>query len=73
MHTRWIVLWLSSVLLAGLFTPVPLFAQADTGYEALVDEGVSEFSAGNFVEARSLFERAHALTYVDPLPIFARP
>jgi len=31
------------------------------GYQALIDEGVLEFGAGNFVEARTLFERAHAL------------
>ena len=60
MHARLIVLLLCWGLLAGRVAPA--CAQADSaGYEALVDEGVREFSAGNFVEARSLFERAHAL------------
>ncbi len=31
-------------------------------YTLLIDEGVREFSLGNFVEARSLFERAHVLS-----------
>jgi tetratricopeptide (TPR) repeat protein len=30
-------------------------------YEDVVREGIREYSAGNFVEARTLFERAHAL------------
>lgn len=38
-----------------------LHAQSNE-YASLVDEGVREFSAGNFVEARSLFERAHAIS-----------
>ena len=35
-------------------------ARADD-YQATIDEGVREFGAGNFVEARALFEHAHAL------------
>lgn len=35
--------------------------ESSQGYQALIDEGVLEFGAGNYVEARSLFERAHAL------------
>jgi hypothetical protein len=31
-------------------------------YASLIDEGVREFGVGNFVEARSLFERAHAIS-----------
>ncbi|HKU44873.1 MAG TPA: tetratricopeptide repeat protein [Polyangiales bacterium] len=32
------------------------------GYEEYIDDGVHEFDAGNFVEARALFEQAHALS-----------
>jgi len=50
---------------AGVLSAGPLCAQAqaptDSAYEALIDEGVAEYAAGNYVEARSLFERAHAL------------
>ena len=35
-------------------------AQAEP-YQDVVREGIHEFTAGNFVEARTLFERAHAL------------
>ncbi|HKP61943.1 MAG TPA: tetratricopeptide repeat protein [Polyangiales bacterium] len=45
-------------LVAGL---LPLHARADE-YESRIDEGVREFGAGNFVEARALFEQAHALS-----------
>lgn len=30
-------------------------------FDSIISEGVREFAAGNFVEARSLFERAHGL------------
>jgi pimeloyl-ACP methyl ester carboxylesterase len=35
--------------------------QAESSYGELVRESLSEFSAGDFAEARALFERAHAL------------
>ena len=46
------------VLLANL----PLRAQAGAQYAELLKEGVSEFSAGNWAEARLLFVKAHALS-----------
>ena len=45
-------------LIAGL---LPLHARADD-YQSRIDEGVREFGAGNFVEARALFEQAHVLS-----------
>lgn len=38
------------------------FAPDPAGYRELVDEGLREFDASNFDEARSLFLRAHALS-----------
>jgi tetratricopeptide (TPR) repeat protein len=35
--------------------------QAESSYDALIREALSEFNASNFAEARALFERAHAL------------
>ena len=35
--------------------------QADSSYDVLIREALSEFNALNYAEARSLFERAHAL------------
>jgi tetratricopeptide (TPR) repeat protein len=32
-----------------------------TSYESIIDQGVREFDAGNYAEAHSLFEQAHAL------------
>jgi hypothetical protein len=37
-------------------------AQADAAYRAVVDDAVTEFSAGRFEEARALFQRAHELS-----------
>lgn len=49
--------WTSSVLIGLLSCSA---ARADD-YQESIDEGVREFDAGNFVEARALFEQAHAL------------
>jgi hypothetical protein len=46
--------------LLALLVSTSATARADD-YQATVDEAVREYAAGNFVEARSLFEHAHAL------------
>lgn len=37
------------------------FEHAGSGYDALIKEALAEFDAGNFAEARALFEKAHGL------------
>jgi hypothetical protein len=60
MGVRWS---LSVVLALCLWTPAAAYAQgaADGDYRSLVREALAEYAAGNFLEARTLFERAHAL------------
>lgn len=60
-------LWIA-VVGAGMGPTALLSAQAQAqaeeqpkAYRAAVDEAVSEFEAGNFEEARSLFSKAHAV------------
>jgi hypothetical protein len=43
--------------------PVPMVvAQAPSGFEQVVSEGLRAYQAGEYVEARASFERAHALS-----------
>jgi hypothetical protein len=57
--------FLAALLSYTLASSSAAFAQpapaSDREYRQLVREGLQEFSAGNFVEARTLLERAHAL------------
>jgi hypothetical protein len=53
--------WLFGLLgLLAMATPVRAQVPPVAGYRDLVAEATREFSAGNFAEARTLFEQAHA-------------
>jgi hypothetical protein len=63
MVTRFHFAWIASCLAMLLVAPARAGAQsaAKDEYPKLAEEAVREFNAGNFAEARALFERAHAL------------
>ncbi len=61
MLARWSRLLL---LAAGLCTALPVASaqrEPEGDYRHLVREALTEYAAGNFLEARTLFERAHAM------------
>jgi len=50
---------LVSVVTGLLLTSVPVHAQGLTDYDSLIQEGLSEFELGHWVEAYNLFKQAH--------------
>jgi PEGA domain len=58
----WRVIPLTLCLIAPSVTRAEESASEPQGYRVLVDEGLREYQAGNFAEARALFGRAHALS-----------
>ncbi|MFT3925174.1 MAG: hypothetical protein QM778_21740 [Myxococcales bacterium] len=49
------------VVCAALASPSPSLAQESSEYTAVIKRAVAEFDAGNWVEARVLFQQAHNL------------
>jgi hypothetical protein len=62
--TRRSVVWALALVVCPVVSTPADAQQAQAGttdtYESLIDEAVHEFQLGNFIEARTLFEHAHA-------------
>lgn len=60
MHVWLLPVWVLTICVACLVSSARA-QPSDASYEALIPEALSEFNAGNYAEARALFEQAHAL------------
>jgi tetratricopeptide (TPR) repeat protein len=60
-RSRCTACWIALLCLGSAQSHAQDLHEQPASYESIIDEGVREFDAGNYPEAHSLFEQAHAL------------